>query len=154
MESGGYSSYTVLLDSKVKLPTISLNTAMYSPGPHQAWPRPSQPVRLAEPYPVQTRVYQRAHLTSIRLVLIGAAVGAAIHREVPRCCREVYAHLITAQLFGHTHKDEFRVHSDLAMPPMRITGAVSVIYSNNPPFRVVDYDRATAEVQDWSVYRA
>jgi hypothetical protein len=65
-----------------------------------------------------------------------------------------YAHLIEAQLFGHTHKDEFRVHSDLAMPPMRITGAVSVIYSNNPSFGVVDYDRATVEVQDWSVYRA
>jgi hypothetical protein len=40
MESVGYSSYTVPLDSEMELTIISLNTVMYSPGPTKLGPDP------------------------------------------------------------------------------------------------------------------
>ncbi|KNC78870.1 hypothetical protein SARC_08717 [Sphaeroforma arctica JP610] len=79
-----------------------------------------------------------------------------------------YKDLITAQLFGHTHSDEFRAfperdynthesasgpHNRHHMPkgppkvPILIGGAVSPLFGNNPSYRVVEYHRKTSELK-------
>merc|ERR1711865_619341 len=49
----------------------------------------------------------------------------------------VHSDVVAAQLFGHVHKDEFRVwRSDWpqgkVFPPMLTTGALEAHFSNNP----------------------
>jgi hypothetical protein len=57
-------------------------------------------------------------------------------------------------VFGHWHTDEFRVLAHeaegqwwaSASTPVLVTGSISPYYSNNPSFRIIEYDDATFEV--------
>ena len=63
-----------------------------------------------------------------------------------------YADVVSAQLFGHLHSDEFRVlpfHSSDA-PPLLITSSITPVFGGNPSFRVVEYDQDTGSITDYS----
>jgi hypothetical protein len=64
--------------------------------------------------------------------------------------------VIAAQLFAHTHTDEFRVlpSAPEGAGPILITNAVSPIYDNHPGFRVVEYDPVSSRPLSYSVYFA
>jgi len=69
-----------------------------------------------------------------------------------------YISVVKGQLFGHVHKDEWRVHPKATgraqMPPFLIAGAVTPIYQNNPSFRFVQYNEKDGAIKDWKVYYA
>jgi len=52
---------------------------------------------------------------------------------------------VAAQIFGHVHKEEFRLlpNAPAGAGPILLTAAISPIYENNPPFRFFEYDPAT-----------
>ena len=62
-----------------------------------------------------------------------------------------YSDTITAQLFGHLHSDEFRLLPQNASPIL-LTSSVTPIFGGNPSFRVVEYDNANGEVQNYQTY--
>eukprot|EP00931_Biecheleriopsis_adriatica_P109881 TRINITY_DN84149_c0_g1_i1.p1 TRINITY_DN84149_c0_g1~~TRINITY_DN84149_c0_g1_i1.p1 ORF type:complete len:592 (-),score=58.58 TRINITY_DN84149_c0_g1_i1:148-1659(-) len=61
---------------------------------------------------------------------------------------------VAAQLFGHTHSDEFRLmpRAPEKMGPVLIAGAISPIYRSNPTFRLVEYDPLSGRPLNWVVY--
>ena len=62
-----------------------------------------------------------------------------------------YSDTITAQLFGHLHSDECRLLSQNA-PPILLTSSVTPIFGRNPSFRIVEYDNANGEVQNFQTH--
>mmetsp|Transcript_32485 Transcript_32485/g.65814 ORF Transcript_32485/g.65814 Transcript_32485/m.65814 type:complete len:488 (+) Transcript_32485:1668-3131(+) len=62
-----------------------------------------------------------------------------------------YADVVSAQLFGHLHSDEFRVLSDEA-PPVLMTSSITPVFGGNPSFRVVEYDKDKGGVTDYATY--
>mmetsp|Transcript_67023 Transcript_67023/g.174465 ORF Transcript_67023/g.174465 Transcript_67023/m.174465 type:complete len:587 (+) Transcript_67023:84-1844(+) len=52
---------------------------------------------------------------------------------------------VAAQLFGHVHKEEFRLlpNAPRGAGPVLLTSALSPIYQTNPQFRAFEYDPAT-----------
>ncbi|GMF45727.1 unnamed protein product [Phytophthora fragariaefolia] len=84
-----------------------------------------------------------------------------------------YTDIIKAQLFGHVHSIEFRlpltfdqvalfeqngatVDTDVSdssqLVPLFMVAAISPIFMNNPAFMIWDYDAATYEMRDFTVY--
>eukprot|EP00929_Paragymnodinium_shiwhaense_P103068 TRINITY_DN66356_c0_g1_i1.p1 TRINITY_DN66356_c0_g1~~TRINITY_DN66356_c0_g1_i1.p1 ORF type:complete len:524 (-),score=81.11 TRINITY_DN66356_c0_g1_i1:490-2061(-) len=63
---------------------------------------------------------------------------------------------IQAQLFGHTHADEFRLLPNGAHDGgfVLIAGAISPVFESNPSFRLVEYDEQTGRVLNYQVYWA
>lgn len=61
-----------------------------------------------------------------------------------------YSDVISAQLFGHLHSDEFRVPSTGSGVPLLISSSVTPVYRNNPSFRIVTYDRRSGTIIDTS----
>lgn len=52
---------------------------------------------------------------------------------------------VASQIFGHVHKEEFRVlpNAPAGAGPILLTAAISPVYWNNPLFRFFEYDPAT-----------
>lgn len=65
-----------------------------------------------------------------------------------------FSDVVTAQLFGHFHTEQFRADTYWNAPPLFLTAAVSPVYNTNPSFRIVTYDRATSVHRDYCVYSA
>ena len=70
---------------------------------------------------------------------------------------EKYADVLTAQLYGHTHRDSAHVMMDLATNSTPVLTAfvapsVTTFTDINPSFRVYEYDRATGEILDYHQY--
>lgn len=65
-----------------------------------------------------------------------------------------YADVVSAQLFGHLHSDEFRVlpFSSEDAPPLLLTSSVTPVYGGNPSFRVVSYDTERGNIADYTTY--
>lgn len=70
-----------------------------------------------------------------------------------------FASIIKAQLFGHVHSIEVRIPSyeerkasNLSLPPLFLTAAISPIYKNNPAFVVWDFNPITFNLLDYTVY--
>ena len=51
-----------------------------------------------------------------------------------------YGDVLAGQFFGHTHRDEFRViyRNNTNATPARIGGSLSLIFTNNPSYRIVE----------------
>eukprot|EP00824_Muranothrix_gubernata_P024492 TRINITY_DN722_c1_g1_i1.p1 TRINITY_DN722_c1_g1~~TRINITY_DN722_c1_g1_i1.p1 ORF type:complete len:633 (+),score=130.55 TRINITY_DN722_c1_g1_i1:226-1899(+) len=65
-----------------------------------------------------------------------------------------FRHVITNQLFGHTHNDEFRIYSDMATASEPIlvsyTGpSFTPLTNHNPSYRIYKLDRNTMTFADW-----
>lgn len=56
--------------------------------------------------------------------------------------------VVKAQLFGHIHTDEFRIHKGVF--PLYLTSSFTPIYGSNPSFRIVTYDADTLELLDYA----
>ena len=59
------------------------------------------------------------------------------------------AGIVKAQLFGHIHTDEFRIHKRIF--PIYLTSSFTPIYGSNPSFRVMTYDSETGDLLDYHV---
>jgi len=61
---------------------------------------------------------------------------------------------IAAQLFGHNHKDEFRLLP--AAPdgagPVLVSSSISPVYDNNPSFKLVEYCPSTGKLLGFKVF--
>lgn len=68
---------------------------------------------------------------------------------------EQYAEIITTNMAGHYHRDDFRLMYDENKKPvsyMHILPSISPIYYNNPGFEVVTYDRKTTYLKNYKTY--
>ena len=61
---------------------------------------------------------------------------------------------IAAQLFGHVHKDEFRLLPDPppGAGPIFLSSALSPVYYNNPAFKLVKYSKSTGRILDFETF--
>eukprot|EP00935_MAST-01C_sp_MAST-1C-sp1_P000678 g678.t1 len=140
MAEGGFSSYSIPLKG-VQLTIISLNTVLYAPSRSSAGTEADpfgqftwleQSLAKLSGKSRKNRVYICGHIPpafdsySLELQWLPQYI------ETYFGIIKKYRQLIVAQLFGHTHKDEFRVHSDPGIPPLYIVGAITPIYGNNP----------------------
>ncbi|CAE6924166.1 sgmD [Symbiodinium sp. CCMP2456] len=62
--------------------------------------------------------------------------------------------VIAAQLFGHVHKDEFRIlpNPPPGAGPILLSSALSPVYYNNPAFKVVKYCKSTGKLLDFETF--
>ena len=62
--------------------------------------------------------------------------------------------VIAAQLFGHVHKDGFRILPDPppGAGPILLSASLSPVYYNNPAFKIVKYCKATGQVLDFETF--
>lgn len=69
---------------------------------------------------------------------------------------EVLGSAIAAQLFGHVHKEEFRVlpKTPAGGGPILLSASVSPVYYNNPSFRLVEYSPWTGRLLTYRTYWA
>ncbi len=68
---------------------------------------------------------------------------------------ERHADVIRVALFAHTHEDEFRLLERAGNPaavPIKLVPAVSAINGNLPAFTVAEVNRASAILDDYTVY--
>ena len=68
---------------------------------------------------------------------------------------EEYADLITSNMAGHYHRDDFRLMKNAkgeAVSYMHILPSISPIYYNNPGFEIVTYNRESTELLDYTTY--
>ena len=72
-----------------------------------------------------------------------------------------FADVIVAQLFGHTHSDEWRVENpgkDVAhplthpRPPLFISSAITPVYNNRPSFKRVTYNLTSKALLSYAMY--
>ena len=66
-----------------------------------------------------------------------------------------HADVIRIALFAHTHEDEFRLLERVGNPaavPVKLVPAVSAINGNLPAFTVAEVNRASAILDDYTVY--
>jgi sphingomyelin phosphodiesterase acid-like 3 len=68
-----------------------------------------------------------------------------------------FANLITAQLYGHFHSDTFKLFMGPGEDPISfglVSPSISPIFSNNPGFRIFDYDQQSGMINDFRQYYA
>ena len=67
---------------------------------------------------------------------------------------QILGSVIAAQLFGHVHKDEFRIlpNPPPGAGPILLTASLSPVYYNNPSFKVVKYCKATGRLLDFEAF--
>lgn len=60
----------------------------------------------------------------------------------------VLGSIVSAQLFGHVHKDEIRIlpKAPRGAGPIFLSSSLSPVYYNNPSFKLVEYDRRTGRL--------
>jgi len=176
-ELGGYTLTSV----SPTLSVINLNTIPYSPSFSNPSPDTTDTTATLDPY----NQFQWLETTLAKLEKEGKSTYVTGHippaldtfADKPQWKVEYiekyesiirrYAGVVKAQLFGHTHKDEWRVHpagtgtesstesgSGSEMPPFLLSGAITPIYRNNPSFRTVSFDKKKGELQSWKIYSA
>jgi len=72
---------------------------------------------------------------------------------------EQYKDTVAAQLYGHTHYDEFHIFNDRAtntkpFSVALIPGSLTTYQNFNPSFRVYTYNRTSGSILDWQQYTA
>ena len=65
-----------------------------------------------------------------------------------------FCDVVSAQLYGHFHSEEFRALPDWCAPPLLLTASVSPVYDTNPSFRAVQFSRSSFALQDYCVHSA
>jgi sphingomyelin phosphodiesterase acid-like 3 len=65
-----------------------------------------------------------------------------------------YATIVQANFSGHIHQDSYRLVTDagVAVGIEKIAPAISPIFGNNPGFHLIDYDRQTGDLIDFSTW--
>jgi sphingomyelin phosphodiesterase acid-like 3 len=67
-----------------------------------------------------------------------------------------HAGVITLNIAGHYHRDDFRVYFDEtktnAISWLHVLPAISPIYDNNPGFQVATYNKTTSMLDDYTCY--
>ena len=86
----------------------------------------------------------------------GLWVPEYVDRYLEIVQNEALGSVISAQVFGHVHADEFRLLPNPARGtgPILLSGALSPVYHNNPSFRVLEIDDVTGSLLDYRVYWA
>lgn len=129
---------------------LALNTIYYSttvndsavadPAGQFAWLQ----ARLAAARAGGWAVYVIGHIPPVVAVFQNAFLWMPQYADAYAQLVTAYADVVAAQLFGHTHHDEFRLvwRPDAPVAPLLIGGSVSMIFGNNPSFRTISYDPA------------
>lgn len=157
---GGYYNVTI----SASLTLIALNTILYSVD--------HKPPSAEEADPLGQFAWLREQLTSARdrhsivYVISHVAPGHDHYSQGPLwhdIYLETYVDLISefhdvvrAQLYGHEHKNTFRLFpegTDVSAPVL-IPASVSPVYGNIPTFWVVEYDKHKGDLLDFTVWGA
>mmetsp|Transcript_2219 Transcript_2219/g.6467 ORF Transcript_2219/g.6467 Transcript_2219/m.6467 type:complete len:486 (+) Transcript_2219:112-1569(+) len=63
-----------------------------------------------------------------------------------------YSDIVSCQLFGHLHSDEFRVFPLQNVSPILLGSSITPIFGGNPSFRVVYYDDARGDIENYDTH--
>lgn len=161
-QQGGYFAFNVTQEITV----LSLNTVIYSTNHQPAYrPPPSDdndddPLGQFAWLEIQLEVAVQSKRSIYIIGHVPPTIGSYRHTQLWKEPylkryyeiveqRESYSKVVKAQLFGHIHTDEFRVHQDVF--PIFLTSSFTPIYGSNPSYRVVTYDSDTGELLDYHV---
>ncbi|KAG3109914.1 hypothetical protein PI124_g11105 [Phytophthora idaei] len=173
----GYLAYA--LDEN--LIVITLNTLPYSPNhlpDTSTLPDPFKQFEwlnasLSELRGAGKMAYIVGHIPPIIDSYAGAPMWNETYIKTYKQIVSQYTDIIKAQFFGHVHSIEFRLplssslstqfqqsgvtvdddYSDSSeLVPLFMTAAISPLFLNNPAFMVWDFDSATYDVLDFTVY--
>jgi len=155
---GGYYAYQ-LEEAPSGLTILSLNTVLYATNHipnNNDNDKPDDPLgqfawleeELVQATQEQRSVYIIGH--------IPPSIGSYRHTQLWQeqyletyyTIVDAYKKVVKAQLFGHIHSDEFRIHRHVF--PMYLTSSFTPIYGSNPSFRVVTYDSETMALLDYT----
>ncbi|KNC53044.1 uncharacterized protein AMSG_09337 [Thecamonas trahens ATCC 50062] len=140
------------------LRVLSLNTIYYS---ISHLPRPAQPVadplgqfawleaRLAAARAAGSyHIYLMGHIPPAVSEFQGSAMWDAAYADRYVKLVASYADVVAGQFFGHTHRDEFRLlfREESSVSSALIAGSLSMVFVNNPSFKVVD---VTGAPESW-----
>lgn len=80
--------------------------------------------------------------------------SAYVHQYLEIVQDPAVSHVIAAQLFGHTHSDEFRILPEVTGDggPLLVAGSLSPIYGSIPSFHVVEYSASSGRLLDITMY--
>ena len=62
---------------------------------------------------------------------------------------EEYSDIVSCQLFGHLHSDEFRLLPSQNTSPIFLGSSITPIFGGNPSFRLVYYDDTRGDVENY-----
>ncbi|EGZ29958.1 hypothetical protein PHYSODRAFT_473346 [Phytophthora sojae] len=107
--------------------------------------------------------YIVGHIPPIIDSFSGAQMWEASYIATYKAIVSEFTDIIKAQFFAHVHSIEFRVPlsseqqaqeeaEGAELVPLFMSAAISPIYDNNPAFMVWDFDPATYELLDFTVY--
>ena len=135
---------------------LSLNTIIYSP-----WHTPQT---SSDPYGqwlwlrTQCEIHRKNKAT---LFLVGhipptldtyshTLLWKLEHVEMYQTILREYHDVISIQIFGHVHANEFRVSS--SFPPLLTTGSISPLFGNNPTYSIYHLNDHVYSLDEWIVY--
>ncbi|CAE7191583.1 sgmD [Symbiodinium natans] len=145
------------------LTILSISTVIYSVFHVPAGPLEDDPFsqfawlkeRLGEAVQQQRRVWIVGHIPpgieTFGFTELWRPVYVAKYLEIVQ--DPVLGPAIAAQLFGHLHKDEFRVlpNPPPGAGPIILSASISPVYYNNPSFKIVQYNRTSGKLVNFKM---
>ncbi|RLN77274.1 hypothetical protein BBJ28_00004745 [Nothophytophthora sp. Chile5] len=168
----GYLAY----DFDANLVVLTLNTLPYSPShlpDTSTMPDPFEQFEWLNASLLELRsnskfAYIVGHIPPIIDSYSGAPQWNETYIKTYKQIVDTYADVIKAQLFGHVHSIEFRLpisgnqatqteqnagdDDSSQLVPLFLVAAISPLFKNNPAFMVWDFDAATYDILDFTVY--
>lgn len=149
----GFGEYQLL----PKVYILALNTVPYSPS-HTPKSNATDPFGQFKWMQQRLETYEAenasclivGHIPPIIDSYGGSTEWKSMYLQRYQDLMKEYAHVVTAQLFGHVHSLEMRVAESL--PPLFTTGSISPLFGNNPTFSVWKYNATAGEMVNWIVY--
>lgn len=142
---------------------LVLNTNIYYIYNHDDLNEPTDP---AGQFAFLKRELELAKKNQVKVNIVGHIPPGAFEREFLKVLKKnynekmldlivEYAPWTNWLIFGHLHTDTFRIVRDLNGDPAQVifvSAAVSPLQTNNPAFRIYDYDVHSMEIQDIRTY--
>jgi len=155
-EEGGWYSYKV----NSKLEVLSLNTILFSPN-YATFPPPSPALQFTQFSWLESKL-QANKLSNTRVYIIGHIPPGTVewHSELQwhkeyidkyTSIIEAYSDIISMQIYGHTHRDDFKVQTTQQgnLVSYLVVPSVSPVQLTNPAFRTIIFNTTTYNPIDY-----
>jgi len=155
---GGYFSYDI--DKYFSI--IAINTVIYSPR-HKNYsnsiPDPLDQFAWLESQLVQAieedkKLYIIGHIPPCSIVWNNEEQWYSEYVKKYNNLTKIYSDVIAAQVFGHTHRDDFKLFSENNKPfsSLVISSSLSPNSNTNPSYRIYSYSDGSYALDDYSHY--
>lgn len=151
---GGYMARNVN-----RVTVLSLNTIIYSSNHQLAAEEEEDPLDQFHWLKQQLDISRRSNKIVYIVGHVCPTVGSFRHQQMwhssylltYNSILQNYSDIITGQLYGHLHSDEFRLPpSSVEISPILITSSITPMYTTNPSYRLVQYDSINGTILDYN----